>query len=248
MEQILSFSAAFWILAVLGVLVTGISKSGFAGGVGVISVPLMSLYIGPVQAAAIMLPLLILMDFFSVRAWWSHRRVDLLKIMLPAAILGIIIGYLLFGYLNDDVLRLLLGILSISFGLWGLLKGSRFGGSSPIIGYITSTLAGFTSFVAHAGGPPMNFYLLPMKLPREQFLGTAVVFLASVNFVKLFAYGALGQINTDNLLVGLVLAPVAWIGTRLGLVIHKKLDDQLFYRIILVMLVIIGVKLVFDGL
>nr|WP_320137071.1 sulfite exporter TauE/SafE family protein [uncultured Amphritea sp.] len=248
MDQLLSFSVAFWLLAGLGVLITGISKSGFAGGVGVISVPLMSLYIGPVQAAAIMLPLLILMDFFSVRAWWHSKRVDLLKIMVPGAIVGILVGYWLFDYLNDDILRMLLGVLSIGFALWGLLKGSRLGRSnSPVVGYIASTLAGFTSFIAHAGGPPMNFYLLPMKLPREQFLGTAVVFLAIVNFVKLFAYGALGQINTDNLLVGLVLAPIAWVGTRLGLVIHKKLDDQLFYRIILWMLLIIGVKLIADG-
>lgn len=94
----------------------------------------------------------------------------------------------------------------------------------------------------------MNFYLIPMKLPREQFLGTAVVFLAIVNLVKLVAYGALGQINTDNLLIGLVLAPVAWIGICLGLIIHKMLDDQLFYRIILVMLLIVGIKLIADGI
>lgn len=248
MDLILSFSWAFWLLAGLGVLLTGISKSGFAGGVGVISVPLMSLYIGPVQAAAIMLPLLILMDFFSVRAWWRSKRIDLLKIMVPGAVLGIFIGYLLFGYLDDDILRLLLGILSVGFSLWGLLNGSRSArGGSPVVGCISSALAGFTSFIAHAGGPPMNFYLIPMKLPRAEFLGTAVVFLAIVNLVKLVAYGALGQINTDNLLVGLVLAPVAWIGIRLGLVIHNKLDDQLFYRIILIMLLMVGVKLITDG-
>ena len=248
-DLISSFSLSFWLLAGLGVLITGISKSGFAGGVGVISVPLMSLYIGPVQAAAIMLPLLILMDFFSVRAWWRSKRLDLLKIMLPGAVLGIFTGYLLFDYLNDDILRLLLGILSICFGLWGLLNGSKLGqGGSPVVGVISSTIAGFTSFIAHAGGPPMNFYLIPMKLPREQFLGTAVVFLAIVNLVKLVAYGALGQINTDNLLVGLVLAPVAWIGIRLGLIIHKMLDDQLFYRIILIMLLVVGVKLIADGI
>ncbi len=249
MDLILSLSWHFWLLAGIGVLLTGISKSGFAGGVGVISVPLMSLYIGPVKAAAIMLPLLILMDYFSVRAWWHSKRVDLLKIMVPGAVLGIFVGYLLFGYLNDDILRLLLGILSIGFALWGLLNGSKLGQtSSRLIGYISSSVAGFTSFIAHAGGPPMNFYLIPMKLPRAEFLGTAVVFLAIVNLVKLVAYGVLGQINTDNLLIGLVLAPVAWIGIRLGLIIHHKLDDKLFYRIILIMLLIVGIKLIYDGL
>nr|WP_261872452.1 sulfite exporter TauE/SafE family protein [Amphritea japonica] len=230
-------------------LITGISKSGFAGGVGVISVPLMSLYIGPVQAAAIMLPLLILMDYFSVRAWWTHKRNDLLKIMVPGAMLGIFTGYLLFDYLDDDILRLLLGGLSICFALWGLFNGAKSGeGGSPFVGYLSSSVAGFTSFIAHAGGPPMNFYLIPMKLPREQFLGTAVVFLAIVNLLKLVAYGALGQINTDNLLIGLVLAPLAWVGIRIGLIIHKMLDDKLFYRIILIMLLIVGIKLIADGI
>lgn len=247
MELVQSFDLAFWLLAAFGVLLTGISKSGFAGGVGVITVPLMSIYIGPIQAAAIMLPLLILMDVFSVRAWWRNKRNDLLQHMLPGAVLGIFIGYLLFDYLNDDILRVLLGLLSISFALWGLLKGAqlvRF--TSPRVGQVAGTVAGFTSFLAHAGGPPMNFYLIPLKLPREQFLGTAVVFLAAVNFVKLFAYSALGQINTENLTLGLVLAPVAWVGIRLGLIIQKRLNDQLFYRIILIMLLIVGSKLILD--
>ncbi|WP_432472573.1 sulfite exporter TauE/SafE family protein [Amphritea sp. HPY] len=249
MELIQSFDLAFWLLAAFGVLLMGISKSGFAGGVGVITVPLMSIYIGPIQAAAIMLPLLILMDIFSVRAWWRYKRTDLLQHMLPGAVLGIFIGYLLFDYLNDDILRVLLGFLSISFALWGLLKGAQLGRfTSPRVGQVAGTVAGFTSFLAHAGGPPMNFYLLPLKLPREQFLGTAVVFLAAVNFVKLFAYSALGQINTENLTLGLVLAPVAWIGIRLGLIIQKRLNDQLFYRIILIMLLIVGTKLLIDGI
>ncbi|MEH6577707.1 MAG: sulfite exporter TauE/SafE family protein [Amphritea sp.] len=248
MELIQSFDITFWILATIGVLLTGISKSGFAGGVGVITVPLMSLYIGPIQAAAIMLPLLIMMDFFSVRAWWHKRRNDLLKTMLPGAVAGIFIGYLLFDYLDDEILRIALGVLSISFAVWGLLSGARPGrAASPLMGRIVGTLAGtvagFTSFLAHAGGPPMNFYLIPLKLPREQFLGTAVVFLAVVNLVKLVAYSALGQINTENLSLGLILAPVAWVGVRLGLVIQKRLNDQLFYRIILIMLLVVGLKL-----
>ena len=109
-------------------------------------------------------------------------------------------------------------------------------------------MAGLTSFIAHAGGPPLNFYLIPMQLPRQQFLGTAVVFFAAVNFVKLLPYSLLGQINVDNLQVGLVLIPVAWIGIRLGLVIQRRLNDRVFYRIILTVLGIVGIKLVFDGL
>ncbi len=248
MALIESLPWTFWLLSAIGVLLTGISKSGFAAGVGVITVPLMSIYIGPIQAAAIMLPLLIFMDIFSVKAWWQHRSTDLVRIMFPGALVGIFIGYLLFDYLDDNILRLLLGILSVAFALWGLFKlGAGGKAHSQLTGRISGMVAGFTSFLAHAGGPPMNFYLIPMQLPRKTFLGTAVVFLAGVNAVKLIAYGALGQINTENLWLGLILAPFAWLGIRLGLLIQDRLDDKLFYRIILVMLFIVGLKLIWDG-
>lgn len=249
MNLIESLPLSFWLLSAIGVLLTGISKSGFAGGVGVITVPLMSIYIGPIQAAAIMLPLLIFMDVFSVRAWWRYRSRELLQVMFPGALAGIMAGYLLFDYLNDDLLRLLLGILSIAFGVWGLSRaGATARPGSRLAGRLSGMLAGFTSFLAHAGGPPMNFYLIPLQLPRQAFLGTAVVFLAGVNGVKLVAYAALGQINTDNLWLGLLLAPFAWLGIRLGLIIQQRLDDKLFYRLILLMLIVVGVRLVWDGL
>jgi len=168
---------------------------------------------------------------------------------LPTAVFGIFCGYLIFDYLNDEVLRIVLGALSISFACWGLLKGgalARF--TSPVVGRVCGAVAGFTSFLAHAGGPPLNFYLIPQQLPREQFLATAVVFLASINLVKLVPYMALGQINSDNLLIGVILAPIAWIGVKLGLSIQRRLNDQLFYRIILIMLAIVGAKLMWDGL
>jgi len=245
----MGFDWTFWVLAGIGVLITGISKSGFAGGIGVITVPLLALQIGPIKAAAIMLPLLIIMDALSVRAWWGKQLNAQLKVLLPTAVFGIFCGYLIFDYLNDEVLRIVLGALSISFACWGLLKGgalARF--TSPVVGRVCGAVAGFTSFLAHAGGPPLNFYLIPQQLPREQFLATAVVFLASINLVKLVPYMALGQINSDNLLIGVILAPIAWIGVKLGLSIQRRLNDQLFYRIILIMLAIVGAKLMWDGL
>lgn len=244
----LGFDWAFWLLASVGVLITGISKSGFAGGIGVITVPLLALQIGPMRAAAIMLPLLIVMDILSVRAWWGKQLNSHLKVLLPAAVAGILGGYLLFDYLNDEILRIVLGVLSILFALWGLLKGIKLGRfNSPMVGRVCGAISGFTSFLAHAGGPPLNFYLIPQMLPREQFLGTAVVFLASINLVKLVPYTVLGQINTDNLMIGLILAPVAWVGVKLGLRIQHRLNDDLFYKIILIILAIVGAKLILDG-
>ncbi|MCJ8300219.1 MAG: sulfite exporter TauE/SafE family protein, partial [Pseudomonadales bacterium] len=182
-------SYSFWLLAIVAVLITGISKSGFAGGVGVIAVPLLALQIGPMRAAAIMLPVLIFMDFLSVRAWWGKQRNDLLRLLIPAAALGIGLGYLLYDYFNEQILMLSLGLMSILFALWGLLKGVEMkSAGNPWIGRISGVVAGLTSFIAHAGGPPINFYLLPLKLSKSDFLATAVYFFATINLIKLLPY------------------------------------------------------------
>jgi len=238
----------FWLLAVLGVLITGISKSGFAGGMGVITVPLLALQIGPIRAAAIMLPLLLVMDVLSVSAWLGQQRNDLLRLLLPAAFAGITVGYFLFDYLDEQKLSIMLGVLSIAFAVWGLFKGHGFKTEpKPWLGRTSGVVAGLTSFLTHAGGPPLNFYLLPLQLPRPQFLATAVLFFAAINLVKLVPYTMLGQINGANLLIGLILAPVAWLGVWLGLKIQHKINDKLFNRIILLMLLVVGSKLIIDS-
>lgn len=245
MEQ----SVAFWLVAITGVVLTGISKSGFAGGIGMATVPILSLVMSPVQAAAIMLPLLILMDGFSLKAWWGHQNNHYLWILIPPAIAGIVTGYLLFEQLNEDMLKLVLGIMSLLFAIWGLSNGmQRVRLGSRLAGRVFGAIAGLTSFVAHAGGPPVNIYLLAKKLPKEQFLATAVIFFAVINMIKLVPYALLNQFNYDNLLVAGLLMPFGWIGVRLGLVIQRKINDALFYRIILVLLLAIGFKLVFDAM
>ena len=228
---------------------TGVSKSGFAGGIGVVAVPLMALEVGPIRAAAIMLPVLLVMDYWSLRAWWGQQHNGYLKLLLPGAMIGILAGYLLFDYLDDRVLTLLLGVFSIWFAIWGLIKGQNMGDiKSPWMGRICGTVAGLTSFFAHAGGPPFNLYMIPKKLPRETYVATGVVFFSVVNVVKLAPYAALGQVNIDNLFVAGILLPVAWLGVRLGLVVQSRINDQLYYRLILIMLFLVGVRLIFSGL
>lgn len=234
-------------LLIVAVLFTGISKSGFAGGVGVIAVPLISLKASPVFAVAVMLPLLIVMDVFSLRAWWRSRVDRLLRLMFPPAVLGVVIGYLTYGAFSDDLLKLLLGLFSILFGLWGLLKPFKGREMSSGVGVVSGGIAGFTSFIAHAGGPPLNFFLLQKSLSKEEFLGTAVVFLACLNLVKLLPYAMLGMITVQNLTVALMLFPVAWLGVRLGLLIQKRIRGEAFFRIILALLILLGIRLVLDG-
>ena len=245
MEQ----SVVFWLVAIAGVVLTGISKSGFAGGIGIATVPILSLVMPPVQAAAIMLPLLILMDGFSLKAWWGQQNNHYLGLLIPPAIAGIVAGYLLFEYLNEEMLKLVLGVMSLLFALWGLGNGmQRVTFGSRLAGRLFGAIAGLTSFVAHAGGPPVNIYLLAKKLPKAQFLATAVIFFAVINVVKLVPYAMLNQFNTNNLLIAALLMPFGWVGVRLGLVIQRKLNDKVFYRIILVLLLAIGIKLIADAM
>ncbi|MGO2006644.1 sulfite exporter TauE/SafE family protein [Vreelandella alkaliphila] len=238
----------FVILMVVAVLLTGISKSGFAGGVGVVAVPLISLKASPTFAVAVMLPLLIVMDVFSLKAWWRQRVDRLLLLMFPPAILGVAVGYFTYGWFDEALLKLLLGICSVLFGLWGLFKPLRGKLLPGWVGRLCGGIAGFTSFIAHAGGPPLNFYLLQCQLTKQQFLGTAVVFLAITNLVKLVPYTLLGLVNVDNLTIALLLMPVAWLGGRLGLVIQKRIDGEVFFGIILCLLVLLGIRLIMDGI
>ena len=151
----------------VAVVLTGISKSGFAGAIGGITVPLMSLVISPALAAALLLPILIIADVLSLRQWWGQHSRVYLMLLLPAALLGIVVGYASFGWLDEAGLRLLLGVITLLFALNILLKlvnQSRL--TSPWAGRVLGALSGFTSFVAHAGGPPLNMYLLPQSMPK----------------------------------------------------------------------------------
>lgn len=243
----------FYAVAVPAVVMFGISKGGFGGGLGVAAVPLMALVISPLQAAAILLPILCLMDLFSLWAFrgkWSGRE---LRILVPASLVGIGVGTLTFEYLSPAVIRLLLGVVAISFTLhyWVqryLSDDQKQTLFPPAVGTLAAAVAGFTSFVAHAGGPPLNMYLLRRGLNRTLFVGTAVLFFTVVNYVKLIPYAWLGQFETSNLGTSLVLAPLAPLGIGIGYWLHQRVSDRFFFFIVYVMLFAVGAKLISDGI
>lgn len=238
-------------IAIPVVLLIGISKGGFAGSLGILSVPLLSLLIPPVQAAAIILPILCCMDIFGLIAY--RRRADWRNVfyLLPGAVTGILVGYLLFNYLSTDFIKVLLGVICVVFTLLhyarkrtaetkaapSLAKGSIWGG-----------VAGFTSFVAHAGGPPLQFYMLPQKIDKTLYVGTSVWFFFVINYVKLIPYAALGEFSTENIGTSLVLFPLAPIGIWLGVKAHKMIPEDIFYRIAYLLVLLTGGKLLWDGL
>ena len=239
----------FYLVSAPAVLRYGVAKGGFGGAVAVLSVPLMALVMSPTQAAAILLPILVVMDALVVRTYWGQFDGRALKLLLPGALVGILLGYLAADSMSDDYMRILIGVLSLAFGLQQLLGFSSRTGSAhnPAAAGVFGTLAGFTSFSIHAGGPPFTMYLLPKRLDPLLFAGTAGVFFAVVNAVKLVPYGMLGQFNGDNLLYSLVLVPLAPLGVRLGHFLVKRSDTEFYYRVISFFLLVVGAKLLYEG-
>lgn len=249
--------AVFYALAIPAVLLAGISKGGLSG-LGALSVPMLALVIPPGQAAGLMLPILCLMDVFGLWAYRGQWDRGQIRLLLPGALLGIGVGVLAFGHLDENAVRAVIGLIAVLFAANQWLKPllqARLAAASPsgappsrLKGLFWSGLSGFTSFLAHAGGPPLMIYLLPLRLEKMQFAGTTVVLFGVVNYVKLVPYFWLGQIDGANLSTTLALAPLAPIGIWLGLWLTKRIAEAVFYRISFALLFLAGVKLLYDGL
>jgi len=240
----------FYAVAVPAVLLMGISKSGFGAGFGALAVPLMAIAIPVPQAAAILLPLLAIMDALGLKALWRERDAELLKLLLPAGLLGTLIGFALFTLLSARTVAALVGAMTLVFLAIRTLWPPRADGAPPPQwwGRVLATTSGFTSFVAHAGGPPIGFYVLPLKLPPIRFAATMAVFFAAVNLAKWLPYAWLGLIDLQNMGTSALLAPVAPLGVWLGVRIVKVIPQALFYRLFSLGLLLTGCKLLWDGL
>jgi uncharacterized membrane protein YfcA len=241
----------FYLVAIPAVIVLGLSKGGFTG-LSSLAMPMLSLVTSPVRAAAIVLPVLIVQDWVSV---WAFRR-DFsprnLLILVPASMIGIAAGWLLAARVSEDAVKLAVGVISIVFVFYMLLRDrlGLAGVNRPGVpgGLVWGSLAGFTSFISHAGGPPFQVYVMPQNLKPRVFAGTATMFFAAVNLIKVPPYFLLGQFSGDNLKVSLALIPVAVLATFAGVWLVRRVDADRFYAIILVITFLIGVKLSYDAL
>lgn len=240
----------FYAVAVPAVLLMGISKSGFGAGFGALATPLMAISVPVPQAAAIMLPVLAVADALGLAALARHADRSLLRFLLPAGLLGIVAGTLLFGVLSAKAVTGLVGALTLCFLAVRLMFPPRVEGHAPPrwLGWLLGSLSGFTSFVAHAGGPPIGFYVLPMKLPPLVFAATLSVFFAAINLAKWLPYAWLGLIDATNMLTSLVLLPIVPLGVWAGVRIVKVIPQALFYRLFNIGMVLTGTKLLWDGL
>jgi uncharacterized membrane protein YfcA len=240
---------AFYAAAIPAVLLMGLAKSGL-GGFGALATPLMALGVPVPQAAAIMLPLLFVMDAIGLQQLWREADRALLRLLLPAGLIGTVVGTLSFGLLSTQAVAGIVGALTLLFLAQRLAFPPRADAPSPSrrLGFALGIASGFTSFVAHAGSPPISAYVLPLKLAPIRFAATMAVFFAAVNLSKWLPYAWLGLIDGRNMATSLVLAPLAPVGVWLGVWLTRRIAAVWFYRLAYIGMALTGAKLLFDGL
>jgi uncharacterized membrane protein YfcA len=239
----------FYAVAIPAVLLLGISKSGFGAGFGSLAVPLMALAVSVPEAAAILMPVLLVMDVMGVHALRRHFDWQLCKFLLPFGLLGTVVGTLLFKLVDARLVAGLVGVFTLLFLAQRLAFAPRADSPPPPrwLGGILTILGGFTSFVAHAGGPPVNAYLVPLRLPPLVFAATMSLFFFVLNLSKWLPYAWLGLLDMRNMATSLVLLPVAPIGVLVGVRIAHLIQPVLFYRLVYAGMLLTGLKLVWDG-
>ncbi len=240
----------FYLLAAVAVVLLGLSKGGFFG-LGVMALPLMSLEVPPLQAAAIILPTVLAQDALTV---WTYRRdwsAWNLKIMIPSMAAGIAVAGLFAASLTAAHVRLAIGLIAGAFVLRHWL-GARFERLAPdagaFTGIVCGVVGGFTTMLANAGGPAWQMHLLPQRLDKLTYVGTFTMLFAASNLMKIPAYGALGQLTGENLAIGAVLLPLAVLANYAGIWLVRRTPAELFFRIAYVLMFLISLELIRSAL
>ena len=241
----------FFLTVVPAIILYGIAKSGLGGSMTLISVPLMTLVMPLNQALGIILPILIFSDFIAIYKYRKEFDLGTLKLMVPFATTGIIVGSLTFSYFSEELLKFIIGLMGFLFaGHYFLLKKDKEKKSEKNFfkGGVCSVVAGFTSFCVHAGGTPVSLYLLPLRMKKEIYVGTRIFFFTCVNLIKLPLYVNLSMINLESFNNSVILFPVALLGILIGYKLLKIIEEKLFYNFIYALIFITSTKLLYDYL
>jgi uncharacterized membrane protein YfcA len=240
----------FYMLTIPAVLLLGISKSGFGAGFGSLAVPMMALSVSVPQAAAILMPVLFVMDVLGMAAFRKDFDLKLLRFLLPWGVLGIGVGTLLFRVLQAHVVAGLVGAFTLLFLAQRVLFPPKPDSPPPPrwLGALLTVMSGFTSFIAHAGGPPINAYVIPMRLSPVRFTATMAFFFFVINLSKWIPYAWLGLLDWRNMATSLVLLPIAPIGVWVGVWLARRISQVLFYRFLYLGMLLTGIKLLWDAL
>ena len=236
------------VLASLAALFVGMSKGGLPA-IGMMGVPLLSMVMPPMKAAVLLLPIYVISDMVSVWLYRRHFSAINLKILVPAGIFGVFVGWLTAAYTSDAVTKLLIGGMGIVFCLytWFGQKNGPTQSANRLKGWFWGTVAGFTSFTSHAGAPPFQVYVLPQRLPKMVYAGTATLLFTCINAAKIWPYQLLNPYHADDLMQAALLVPAALIGTVVGAYATRKIADAWFFRFVQVSLFAVSVKLCADA-
>jgi uncharacterized membrane protein YfcA len=242
---------AYYVAAFLSISIFGLSKGGLSA-LGALGIPVLALAVSPVKAAAITLPVLIVQDWVGVWAFRHDFDRRNLLILMPASLIGVGAGWGLASFVSEAAVRLVVGLISLGFVAFMLLR-DRLAAAEPTRadvapGIFWGAVSGFTSFVSHAGAAGFLVYTMPQRLPPRVFAGTSVLFFAAVNLLKIPPYILLGQFSRDNLFQSLLLLPVGILSTLGGVWLTRVIPMEKFYRIVLVLTFVVGIKLVYDAL
>jgi len=243
------FDTTFYAVAGLAALLIGLSKGGLST-LGVLGTPILALVISPTRAAALLLPIFVVSDLFGL---WSYRR-DYdsrnLRILIPAGIVGIAIGWATASLVTDRWVGLAIGIIGVGFcvNTWRVRRSAMTPRPADIPrGAFWGTVMGFSSFVSHTGGPPYQVFVLPQQLPKIVYAGTTTIVFTAVNLVKLIPYWALGQFSSANLHISALLVPVAIVGTLCGVRLVRVIPERIYFTAVQVMLFLVSIKLIADA-
>lgn len=239
----------FYLAAVPAVIILGLAKGGF-GAIGVIVVPIIAIVISPVQAAGIVLPILVLSDIVGLVSYRKSFDKRTVAVFLPGAMVGIVIAWFAVSWVSEDMVRLIVGIIAIGFSVWFFLRRQVTEAVSHHPGNATfwGTIAGFTSFFAHAGGPPFQVYAGPLKLEPRLFAGTMIYVFAVINAVKLVPFFLLGQFDATNLATSAILLPISVPATLFGIWLVRRTRAETYYPVIYALMMVVGVYLAGDAI
>lgn len=241
----------FYIASASAIILTGISKSGFAGGLGVLAVPLMSIFVAPQFAAAVLMPILIGMDIMVVTRLNKRWNTRIIKTLLPGAVVGLIIGAFTFQHLNANAVKFMIGLLALFFVGQFILRQIRpkIGRkTSKLMVFFLSILSGFSGIVGHAGGPPVKGYILQQNLGKTEFVATNTSFFFILNILKFIAYASMGAMSFESFKVSLILAPTLVIGVVLGARLHSMINQDLFIKTVYGFLALAGISLLLTSM
>lgn len=242
----------FFLAAIPAVILVGLAKGGFAGLV-IVAMSLLAYVMNPVQAAALMLPILIVQDLVTL---WAYRRTydrAALAVLLPGAVLGAGLGAFTAAHVSEAAVRVVIGVVATLFAANYFLGFARRLSETPAAksraaGYLCGLISGFTSHVSHAGGPPYQVWMLPRRPPRDVMVGTTTWYFAVLNLIKLPLFIGIGQLDRQLALTALALMPVAVAATLAGIWLVRRTPAERFYGIIHALMLLGGLKLLYDGL